>query len=72
MQRAHRGLPEREFNAPEGVVFVRIDKESGLLPCGPRREVLFQPFRDGSVPHETCLASAPGVPAGTTAPLRLD
>jgi penicillin-binding protein 1A len=73
MLRAHRGLPVRDFEAPPGIVFVGIDKDSGLLPCGVDQDVLFQPFREGSAPSESCTGSAPGsTNAGGAGPLRLD
>jgi penicillin-binding protein 1A len=45
--------PRREFEVPEGVVFARIDRASGLLAGGNGGDTVFQAFADGTVPTET-------------------
>jgi penicillin-binding protein 1A len=72
MTAAHRGRPQRDFDAPAGVVFVSIDKDSGLLACDNGHPQLFQPFREGTAPVEGCVAGPPGLSTPTSGPLRLD
>ena len=66
------GDPIRSFEPPPGVAFVRIDKSSGLLPCG--FETMFQPFREGTAPQAACTASGKreGDDPRPSRPLRLD
>ncbi|WP_232367171.1 penicillin-binding protein 1A [Desulfocicer vacuolatum] len=44
------GKPVRTFNAPEGVVFAKIDAKTGLLPNDASSETLFECFKEGTVP----------------------
>ncbi len=44
------GKPVRTFNAPEGVVFAKIDAKTGLLPNASSTETLFECFKEGTVP----------------------
>ena len=44
------GKPVRTFNAPEGVMFAKIDAKTGLLPNGSSSETLFECFKEGTVP----------------------
>ncbi|MHB8879594.1 MAG: penicillin-binding protein 1A [Myxococcaceae bacterium] len=57
MKAAHEGLPEREFEVPPGVTFVRIDPASGLL-AGSAVPGRMEPFLDGTAP--TLEAPPPG------------
>ncbi len=52
MKRAQATVPVRLFEAPEGVVFAKIDAETGLLPVPESRKTLFECFKDGTVPAE--------------------
>ena len=61
MKAAHEGLPEREFDVPPGITFVRIDPASGLL-AGSSVPGRMEPFLDGTAP----TAEAP--PAGQVDP----
>lgn len=45
--------PERVFQVPEGVVFAKIDAETGLLPIPESRKTTFECFKEGTVPTET-------------------
>ncbi|MFK5951733.1 MAG: PBP1A family penicillin-binding protein [Desulfobacterium sp.] len=45
-----KGKPVRTFNAPEGVVFAKIDAKTGLLPNGSSSKTLFECFKEGTVP----------------------
>ena len=42
--------PVRMFQVPEGVVFAKIDAETGLLPIPESRKTLFECFKEGTVP----------------------
>ena len=53
------GKPVRTFNAPEGVVFAKIDAKTGLLPNGSSSKTLFECFKEGTVP--TKVTPSPGV-----------
>jgi len=52
MKRIHEGLPGEVFQPPEGVVFAKIDAETGLLPIPESKDVIFECFKDGTVPTE--------------------
>jgi penicillin-binding protein 1A len=54
-----KGKPVRTFNAPEGVVFAKIDAKTGLLPSGSSSKTLFECFKEGTVP--TKVTPSPGV-----------
>ncbi len=42
----------RAFQVPEGVVFAKIDAETGLLPIPESGKTLFECFKEGTVPTE--------------------
>ena len=46
------GKPTRVFQVPEGVVFSKIDAETGLLPIPESKKTIFECFKEGSVPTE--------------------
>jgi len=46
------GLPVVDFHAPDGVVFAKIDAETGLLASSHSRKTVFQAFKDGTEPKE--------------------
>jgi penicillin-binding protein 1A len=46
------GTPVTDFKAPEGVVFARIDAESGLLAGPHTRKSIFQAFKAGTEPKQ--------------------
>ncbi len=50
MQGALSGKPVRTFNVPEGIVFAKIDAETGLLPGESTKKIRFECFKDGTVP----------------------
>ena len=45
--------PVRMFQVPEGVVFAKIDAQTGLLPIPESPKTRFECFREGTVPTET-------------------
>ncbi|NDY72748.1 penicillin-binding protein, partial [Desulfobacter hydrogenophilus] len=52
MQHALEGKPVREFTVPEGVIRVKIDAETGLLPSAQSEKTIFECFKDGTEPTE--------------------
>ncbi len=52
MQQALKGKPVRGFPVPEGVVFAKIDSETGLLPIPESQKTYFECFKEGTVPKE--------------------
>jgi penicillin-binding protein 1A len=44
--------PVRVFHIPEGVVFSKIDAETGLLPIPESKKTIFECFKEGTVPTE--------------------
>ena len=42
--------PVRVFHIPEGVVFSKIDAETGLLPIPESKRTIFECFKEGTVP----------------------
>ena len=52
MSKALEGLPVVDFQAPEGVVFAKIDAMSGLLASPHSEKTVFQAFREGSAPKK--------------------
>ncbi len=47
-----KGKPEKEFQVPDGVVFAKIDAETGLLPIPESKKTIFECFKEGTVPTE--------------------
>ena len=45
-----KGKPVKVFEVPEGVVFAKIDSETGLLPGPDTKKTLFECFKEGTVP----------------------
>lgn len=52
MQQILKNEPVRVFQVPEGVVFAKIDAETGLLPIPESKNTLFECFKEGEVPTE--------------------
>ena len=52
MQQILAQRPVQVFDVPEGIVFSRIDAETGLLPIPESKETLFECFKEGTVPTE--------------------
>jgi penicillin-binding protein 1A len=46
------GRPIRVFQVPDGVVFAKIDAESGLLAIPESKHTVFECFKEGAVPVE--------------------
>jgi penicillin-binding protein 1A len=52
MQEILKDQPIKVFQVPEGVVFAKIDAETGLLPIPESKETIFECFKEGTVPTE--------------------
>jgi len=52
MQTILEGKPVRAFPVPDGVVFAKIDAETGLLAIPESEETIFESFKEGTVPTE--------------------
>ncbi|RZB30200.1 MAG: penicillin-binding protein 1A [Desulfobacteraceae bacterium Eth-SRB1] len=52
MKEILKDKPVRVFNVPEGVVFSKIDAETGLLPIPESKKTIFECFKEGTVPTE--------------------
>jgi len=50
MKRMLANEPVMTFQPPEGVVFAKIDAETGLLPVPESRKTIFECFKEGTVP----------------------
>jgi penicillin-binding protein 1A len=50
MKAAHEDRPVRDFPVPPGVVFARVDAETGLLPSPSTEKVVFECFKAGTEP----------------------
>jgi penicillin-binding protein 1A len=54
MKRALKGAPVQNFPVPEGIVFAKIDKQTGLLALPTCPKVVLAAFRKGTEPKELC------------------
>ena len=52
MQQILKDKPVRVFQVPEGVVFSKIDAETGLLPIAESKKTIFECFKEGTIPTE--------------------
>ncbi len=52
MQAVLEGKPVRAFPVPDGVVFAKIDAETGLLAIPESENPIFECFKEGTVPTE--------------------
>jgi len=52
MKEVLKDKPVELFQAPEGVVFAKIDAETGLLPIPESKKVIFECFKEGTEPTE--------------------
>ncbi len=52
MQAALEDKPRRIFSVPDSVVFAKIDADTGLLPIDESRRVIYECFKEGTVPRE--------------------
>ncbi|MBN1930816.1 MAG: penicillin-binding protein 1A [Desulfobacterales bacterium] len=52
MKKVLADKPIRVFQVPEGVVFSKIDAETGLLPIPESKRTIFECFKEGTAPTE--------------------
>ena len=52
MQKVVAGRPIRVFQVPEGIVFSKIDAQTGLLPIPDTKKTIFECFKEGTAPTE--------------------
>ena len=52
MKRILADKPPKIFEVPEGIVFTKIDAETGLLPIPESKETVFVSFKEGTEPTE--------------------
>ena len=52
MKRVLKDKPIRVFQVPGGVVFAKIDAETGLLPIPESKKTIFECFKEGTVPTD--------------------
>jgi len=50
MKEALKGEPVKEFAVPEGIVFVKIDPETGYFPTDKNKKTIFECFKEGTLP----------------------
>jgi penicillin-binding protein 1A len=53
MKVALQGRPVRDFDAPDHIVYERVDPETGLLADATTRNAYFQPFLENTAPTES-------------------
>jgi penicillin-binding protein 1A len=58
MEAALAGRPIRDFQAPDDIVWARIDRKTGLLADGNSKNTVFQAFLVDTVPEETSRSAA--------------
>ncbi len=58
MQSFHRGRPKLNFAPPEGIEWVAIDPQTGLLPGPDSKHSFLESFRVGTAPSETSHAGS--------------
>ncbi len=52
MQKISKDKPVRIFQVPEGIVFAKIDAETGMLPIPESKKTVFECFKEGTVPTQ--------------------
>lgn len=70
MQAALTEHPKRDFPVPSGIVYSRVDRETGLLADRSSKDSYLQAFAEGSEPTETAKQASRGGERGRL--LRLD
>jgi len=51
MQAIHADRPVKGFSPPPGIVYSKIDADTGLLPVSESRHTIFECFKEGTVPQ---------------------
>jgi penicillin-binding protein 1A len=58
---AFQGVPEHQMPMPEGIVSVRIDRETGCPARAGQGNVVFEVFREGNVPECEVVEELPDI-----------
>lgn len=64
MEEALKSFPVRTFSPPEGIVFVRIDPETGLLAEPGSKNGVFECYVEGTEPRKTVVRSGKSTETG--------
>lgn len=59
MQEAHQDKPVKVFQVPEGVVFAKIDADTGQAPGPDTTRVTFECFKEGNAPTTSTKETGP-------------
>ncbi len=70
MKAALAGFPKRDFPVPSGIVFARVERETGMLADAGSEDTYLQGFVEGTEPTQTAKAATRGTERGRL--LRLD
>ncbi len=70
MQQVLEGKPVRVFQVPDGVMFAKIDAETGLLSIPESKKTIFECFKEGTAPTEYTIK--PGTITGSGEFFKLD
>jgi penicillin-binding protein 1A len=68
MQKAFQEMPTESFEPPEGIVFVKVDLDTGLPPREGSQTVILEAFMDGAVPGEKEGQERGGTPVRARSP----
>ncbi|HBZ72324.1 MAG TPA: penicillin-binding protein, partial [Deltaproteobacteria bacterium] len=64
MEFALADKPVRDFPVPQGIVFARVSKTTGLLADAGDPSSFFEPFAEGTEPSERRATAGPEAPSG--------
>jgi penicillin-binding protein 1A len=70
MRRALAGRPNRDFPVPDGIVFARVDRQTGMLASAGSEDAYLQAFAEGTAPTQTAKQASRDAERGRL--LRLD
>jgi penicillin-binding protein 1A len=68
MEKALQEMPTESFEPPEGIVFVKVDLDTGLPPREGSHTVILEAFMDGAVPEEKEGQGREGTPVRGRSP----
>ena len=79
MSEINRGLPQKNFSRPSGIIDVAVCRTSGLLATETCQGTIYLPFLDGTTPGQYCemhgggsQGSGPRLPTSSTTGLDID
>ncbi|MGM0418017.1 MAG: penicillin-binding protein 1A [Thermodesulfobacteriota bacterium] len=50
MQEIHKGIPEKDFEVPDNIIYQKIDAKTGLLPGPDTEKTIYESFVKGTEP----------------------